>query len=55
MSKHGHFRLPGVCPDKCTLDVGFTDESAVQLNVPVVKYFYKFDGMFLSCQVRVLE
>ena len=55
VSKYGHLRLPGVCPDKRTPDVDFTDESVVQHDIPVVKYLYKFDGMFLSCQVRVLE
>ena len=44
VSKYGHLRLPGVCPDKRTPDVDFTDESVVQHDILVVKYFYKCWG-----------
>ena len=37
--KHGHLMLPEVFPAKITLDIDFTDETVVQCDFPVVKYF----------------
>ena len=39
--KYGHLMLPsGTFPDKVIPGIGFTDESIVQCDVPVVKIFF---------------
>ena len=35
--KYGHLMLPGAFLDKVTPDIDFTDEAAVQYDVPAVK------------------
>ena len=51
-AKYGHLMLPGAFPDKISRDIGFTDETVVQCDVPVVN---TRDSKILACGLRVRE